>query len=120
MIGIAAAFFSMLIKKEKPHIAMALCLTAAIIIFELAIMQLSIAIDFMTDLVSKLHLEVDFFGNMVKMLGIAYVAELATAICKDSGHSVIAGQIELFAKVVIVTMSIPILTYLIQIMGDLV
>ena len=48
------------------------------------------------------------------MLGIAYVAEFASSICKDAGHNSIAGMIELFAKISIVALSIPGLLFLVE------
>ena len=57
---------------------------------------------------------------MVKMLGIAYIAEFSSSICKDCGHSAIASQIELFAKGAIVVMSIPVMSCLIELIGELI
>ena len=48
------------------------------------------------------------------MLGVAYVAEFAASICKDAGQQSIAGMIELFAKLSIVTLSIPGLLFLVE------
>lgn len=53
------------------------------------------------------------------MLGIAYIAEFSSSICKDCGHSAIASQIELFAKGAIVVMSIPVMSCLIELIGEL-
>ena len=52
--------------------------------------------------------------QLLKMLGIAYVAEFASSICKDAGHQSISGMIELFAKLSIVALSIPGLMFLIE------
>ena len=48
------------------------------------------------------------------MLGVAYVAEFSSAICKDAGYQAISGMIELFAKLAIVTLSIPGLVFLVE------
>ncbi|MBR0351278.1 MAG: stage III sporulation protein AD [Clostridia bacterium] len=51
---------------------------------------------------------------MVKITGIAFLSEFAVSICKDSGESAIASKIELGSKVIIVSMSVPIITSLLE------
>ena len=43
------------------------------------------------------------------MIGIAYLAEFASGICKDAGYSFLAGQIELAGKLTILTISLPVM-----------
>ena len=89
------------------------------IIFAFALERLDTTIEFFKGLLSKLPVEPAFFVTMVKMLGIAYIAEFSSSICKDCGHSAIASQIELFAKGAIVVMSIPVMSCLIELIGEL-
>ena len=49
------------------------------------------------------------------MTGIAFLAEFAISICKDSGESAIASKVELGSKAVIISMSIPIIYNLLEI-----
>ena len=117
IVGIAAAFFSLLIKKDKPEIAAGLSVCASLLIFFMAIKQLSAVIEFVKEVIRQLPVETSYFATMLKMLGIAYSAEFSSQICKDSGHGAIAAQIDFFAKVM---MSIPTLVYLAKIMGDII
>ena len=48
------------------------------------------------------------------MLGVAYIAEFSSSICRDAGQQSIAGMVELFAKISIVTLSIPGLVFLVE------
>ena len=50
-----------------------------------------------------------YIGMLIKMIGITYVAEFATNICKDAGYAAIGSQIEIFAKISILMVSIPVL-----------
>ena len=107
IIGIAAVFFAVLLKRDRPELSMLLSVACGTIIFAFALERLGTTIEFFKGLLSKLPVEPAFFVTMVKMLGIAYIAEFSSSICKDCGHSAIASQIELFAKGAIVVMSIP-------------
>ena len=56
----------------------------------------------------------DYFKTMWKILGITYAAEFSSAICKDAGYQTIALQIEVFAKITILVLSLPVLSALLQ------
>ena len=43
------------------------------------------------------------------MVGITYVAEFASGICKDAGYGSLGNQIEIFGKLSILGISMPIL-----------
>ena len=56
----------------------------------------------------------DFLKILVKITGIAFLIEFAVSICKDSGESAIASKVDLGGKVIIVTMSIPIISSMLE------
>lgn len=55
---------------------------------------------------------------ILKMVGITYVAEFAMNICKDAGYAAVGNQIELFAKLSILVLSIPVLTVFLETVGS--
>ena len=56
----------------------------------------------------------DYWKTLWKILGITYAAEFSSAICKDAGYQTIALQIEVFAKITILVLSLPVLSALLQ------
>jgi stage III sporulation protein AD len=52
--------------------------------------------------------------TLLKMLGVTYVAEFASGICRDAGYQTIASQIEIFSKLTILVLSLPILVALLN------
>ncbi len=117
LIGVAAALLATFIKKERSEIALLIGIVAGVIIFLYVITQLSVVIGFVSELLDMVELEETYYLQLLKMLGVAYVAEFASAICKDAGHQSIAGMIELFAKISIVALSIPGLVFLVETLG---
>ncbi|MBR3255770.1 MAG: stage III sporulation protein AD [Clostridia bacterium] len=63
---------------------------------------------------SKSSINTKFITLLIKITGIAFLSEFAVSICKDSGESAIASKIELGSKILIVSMSVPILTSLLE------
>jgi stage III sporulation protein AD len=55
-----------------------------------------------------------YITTLIKIIGITYVAEFASGICKDAGYSAIAGQIEVFAKIAVMALSMPVLIALLE------
>lgn len=50
-----------------------------------------------------------FFGILLKTAGIAYICEFCAGICKDAGYGSVAGQVEIFGKVMVLLNGLPIL-----------
>lgn len=116
LFGIAAIFLAMLFRKEKSEFALMIVLVAGMIIFSYAIARMRTVIDFLMELIDRLPIDATYLIPLFKMLGIAYVADFAASVCKESGYSSVAGQMELFAKLSIIALSIPELTYLVDVL----
>lgn len=84
------------------------------VIFFYVLSQIQIIVEFLTEILEMVAIEENYYVQLLKMLGIAYVAEFASSICKDAGHNAISGMIELFAKISIVALSIPGLMFLVE------
>ena len=111
MIGVAFAsvFIIVLLKQYKPEFVVHISILAGILIFLMILPKLSAILELLNNFTEKLGVNSQFFGILLKITGIAYLAEFASDICKDSGETAIASKVELGAKVIIIAMSIPIL-----------
>ena len=105
---------SSFIRKERAEISMVIGIAAGMMIFYYMLTQISVVVQFITGLLNMVAIEENYYMQLLKMLGVAYVAEFASAICKDAGQQSIAGMVELFAKISIVVLSIPGLVFLIE------
>ena len=84
------------------------------IIFYYVLTQISVVVGFITEMLDMVAIEEKYYLQLLKMLGVAYVAEFASSICKDAGQQSIAAMVELFAKISIVVLSIPGLVFLVE------
>lgn len=89
-------------------------IAAGVVIFFYVLSQISVVVEFLSELLEMVAIEETYYMQLLKMLGIAYVAEFASSICKDAGQQSISGMIELFAKLSIVALSIPGLVFLVE------
>jgi stage III sporulation protein AD len=105
---------SAFIRKERAEFSVVLGMVAGIVIFYYVLTQISVVVNFVTEMLDMVAIEESYYFQLLKMLGVAYVAEFASNICKDAGQQSVAGMIELFAKISIVVLSIPGLVFLIE------
>lgn len=118
LIGIVAAFLALPLKKEKAEYAMAAGMIAGILIFFYVLAEVSYVTDFINEVLKYLPIDKSYMLILFKILGITYIAEFSSNICKDAGYSSVAGQIEIFAKLSILILSIPGLKYILDILNE--
>ena len=76
--------------------------------------KISLLKDVLNEVSNVVGLNSDYFKTLWKILGVTYAAEFSSAICKDAGYQTIALQIEVFAKITILVLSLPVLSALLQ------
>ncbi len=114
-VGITALIISVIIKQYKPEFAMYISIIAGIIILFLIIDKIYGIITLLTNLSRKTGMNAEYLTILLKITGIAILTEFAVSICKDSGESAIASKIDLGGKVIVISMSIPIISALLEI-----
>ncbi|AEY66430.1 stage III sporulation protein AD [Clostridium sp. BNL1100] len=118
-IGIVAVALSSVIKVQKPELALQVSIITGILIFMLVAVKLSAVIDFIKTFSQKADIDSTYIAILLKIVGIAYIAEFGAEVCKDAGESSIASKIELAGKVTIVVLAVPIITSLLDLVVKL-
>jgi stage III sporulation protein AD len=113
-VGIIAAALSSVIKAQKPELALQVSIATGILIFLLVAVKLSALIDFIKNFSRKADIDSTYIVILLKIVGIAYIAEFGAEVCKDAGETSIASKIELAGKVTIVVLAVPIVTSLLD------
>lgn len=108
-VGLIATILIVIIRQQKPEMAIHLSLAAGIIIFSLVLSRISDMIDIFQDLAAKANVNMLYLGIVLKILGITYVTEFGVQICKDAGESAVASKVEFAGKVFILVLAIPLL-----------
>ena len=114
LIGLVAVFAVLLLKAGKPEFAMSVSLAACVLILIFAGGTLSSVVGELKKLFSYITLPEGYLKILFKILGVAYLAEFGSALCKDAGQSAISGQIELVGKLTILAISMPVVTSLFE------
>ena len=112
--GILVVVLAVQIKTLRPEYSSYLILSAGVLIAGLGVSRLDVILETMKTIGSYIHIQNVYLGTLLKMVGIAYIAEFASGICKDAGFSSLGMQVEMFGKLSIMVMSAPVLLALLE------
>ncbi|MCG1012689.1 stage III sporulation protein AD [Tepidanaerobacter sp. GT38] len=98
-----------LLREDRPEIALQMSIVVGVIILLRMINQILAIVEYLRDLSLRANISNLYISTVFKIIGIAYIAEFGSQICKDAGSHSIASKIEFSAKVFILVLSFPVL-----------
>jgi len=113
-LGLVATFLILVIKEQKPVFAFLLATFTGVVIFLSLVGKIADVIGLLTKLAQEARVNSTFLETVLKIIGIAYIAEFGAQVTRDAGQGSIASKIELAGKVLIMVMAIPIITMMIE------
>ena len=117
IIGIAltALVIIIMLKQYRPEYAIFISILTGILILFLVMDRLTGIINLIESIQDKFSINTQFIALLIKITGIAFLSEFAISVCKDSGEAAIASKIEIGSKIIIISMSVPIISSLLEI-----
>ncbi|MBQ7796089.1 MAG: stage III sporulation protein AD [Lachnospiraceae bacterium] len=114
ILGIAAVALAVQVKALRPEYSVYIILAAGVVIAFLGVSRLELILDTAKTIGEYIGVKHMYLGTLLKMVGITYIAEFASGICKDAGYSALGTQIEMFGKLSILAVSAPVLLALLE------
>lgn len=118
VLGIAGVLIALVLKKERGEYSAFVSMAVCICIFFYIITKVETILAFAQRMETLISVDGSYIALVVKMVGITYVAEFAMNVCKDAGYAAIGNQIEMFAKMSILVVSLPVLTAFLETIGS--
>ena len=118
-IGILGAMFAVLLKKQTPEIAIFVALAAGALIFMSVLPVLTEAVGFIRHLGYLADGLGEYTGLALRVIGVAYMAEIGASVCNDAKESAIAAKIDLAGRVIILVMAMPVIVDIVRIVTGL-
>ena len=114
--GLTAVLLTVQLKSVKSEYGVYLVMAAGIFIFLYGLGKMQVILDAMALIRDSIQVSRVYLDTLLKMIGIAYVAEFASGICRDAGYGSVGTQIEMFGKLSILAVSMPVFGALIETM----
>ena len=113
-IGIVAAILIVFLKEQKKEYAILLSIVAGVMLLLLTLTKLEPIVSVIQKLSLNIPIDTSYIVLILKVIGISYLIEFGKDICKDAGENAIANKIEIAGKVIIVSISIPVVTAVLE------
>ena len=113
-VGLTSLIIIVILKQYKPEFAMYASIMAGALIIFLVLDKITAIINVLNNLSNKTGMNADYLKILLKITGIAILTEFAVSICKDSGETAIASKVDFGGKVIVISISIPIISTLLE------
>lgn len=113
-IAFVAVTIIVILKEYRPEFTIYASILAGILILTVAFDTLSGIVFMIKSISSKTSINSEFLMILIKITGIAILTEFAVSVCKDAGESAIASKVDIGGKILIISLSIPIINALID------
>ena len=107
-IAMIAAVILSLMKKEKPEIAVQISLAVGVVVFLFMLGKITLVIEAVQQIALRVNISPTYLNIILKIIGITYLASLGIEMCRDAEQNAVAAKIEFAAKIIIISLAIPI------------
>lgn len=108
-LGLVAVVLIVIIRQQRPELAVQLSIVVGAVIFTMMLGKINSVISLMQELARRSNVSTLYMGTILKIVGVAYIAEFGAQICRDAGEGAVASKIEFAAKVIVIVLAVPII-----------
>ncbi|KGX90902.1 stage III sporulation protein AD [Pontibacillus halophilus JSM 076056 = DSM 19796] len=112
--ALVASILTIILRDQKGSIAFFIILFTGIVIFFVIIGQIAEVFTLLEYVAQRANVNGMYVETILKIIGIAYIAEFGAQLTRDAGLGSVASKIELAGKVFILVLAVPILTAVIE------
>ena len=120
VLGLVLSIITVLLKSIKPEYSLICVIVGSVILVMYILSGVQSIFDYFSEIVNKTGIDNVMFKTLLKIIGVGYLVEFSAGVCIDSGNSSIADKIVLAGKVLIFSLSIPIISNLFNMIMDLI
>lgn len=114
IIGVLGVLLAIQFKSGKTEYGIYMSVAVSIFLFACIVDRLELFVNTVEEISRYITIDTGYIATMLKMIGITYIAEFSSGICRDAGYQTIAVQIEIFSKLTILAMGLPVLLALLK------
>lgn len=114
LIGMGGVILCFLLKGTRPEYASFVTMGIGLLILGLAVGKLKYLFESLESLKEILPVSSENISVLAKMIGITYIGQFSAGICRDAGYQATGAQVELFCKLSILVLSIPVMMALLE------
>lgn len=113
-LGVGGVLLGILLKDRAPEYVSLITMGIGLVILGLAVGKIGYLFDSLERLRENLPVDGSYMTTILKMIGITYIGQFSAGICRDAGYASIGAQIELFCRLSVMVLSMPVLLALLD------
>ncbi len=113
-LGLVAGILIILIRQNRPELALLLSMVAGAIVFLTVLPKIASLVGVIEELAFKSQVSGYYLGTVLKIIGVAYIAEFSAQVLRDAKEDSVAHWVELAGKVLIMVMAVPIIVAILE------
>lgn len=113
-IGLIAVIIVVLLKEYRPEFAVYVSIVAGVLIITLLLDKFIGIFNLIESLSLKGNINTEYIKILIKITGIAMLTEFAVSVCKDANETSIASKVDMGGKILIISISLPIIRALLE------
>ena len=117
-IGIVTVLIAGQLKVLKSEYSLYLSVAVMLLIFFYSAGRLGGILSVLEQIQTYFPVNEIYVRTLLKIVGVSYIAEFASHVCRDAGYGAVGSQIEIFGKLTVLAVSMPILTALLETLND--
>lgn len=108
-LGLVATIIIVIVKQQRPELAVQLSIVVGAVIFTMMLGKINSVISLLQEMARRSNISLLYMETILKIIGVAYIAEFGAQICRDAGEGAIAAKVEFAAKVIVIVLAIPVI-----------
>ena len=119
LLAIAIVFAITFTKQIKPEMSVIITVAGSVVMLIYILGYFNDIVVFYNQLVVSTGVNQKYFTILLKAIGIGYLVEFASGVCRDSGNTSIADKVVFVGKLSILSLAIPVIQSIFEIMSDI-
>ncbi len=113
-IALTGAVLAVVLKQKSPPMAVLLSIAVGVVIFLMVLGKIGAIVDILRQLSERADISSIYLGTLLKIIGIAYIADFVAQVCRDADQGAFATKVELAAKIMVLMLAVPIIVAVLQ------
>ncbi len=113
-LGLTGTILAVYVKESNKEVAVLISLVTGLILFIFALSKIGAVIKVLEELAARAKINMLYLTTVLKIMGIAYIAEFGAQVCRDAGEGSTATKIELAAKILVMVLALPIIMAILE------
>ncbi len=118
-VALVAVAASLVLRAYRPELGLQIAVAAGVLILVLTLDELAAMSGFLGEVLGRFQIDTGYLKVMLKVIGVAYLAQFAADLCRDAGEGAVAGKVELAGRVLILALCLPVLAAILELVSSI-